>query len=340
MAPAPKTAREVHLLRRPVGPPGPEDFIVVEAPVREPDEGEVVVANQFLSVDPYMRGRMSDAPSYAAPYAVGEVMYGGAVGTVVSSRAPELAEGDVVVHQLGWREYTVLRAAQCSMVDTALASASAYLGVLGMPGMTAYVGLTEIGGVREGDVVFISGAAGAVGGLAGQLAHQLGASRVIGSAGSPAKVDHVTSALGYDAAFDYHDGAVAELLAGAAPDGIDVYFDNVGGAHLEAAIGAMRDFGRVICCGAISTYNDLEPTPGPANMRFLVSKRLRMRGFIVSDHGALAGEFWRVVGGWLQTGEIRSEETVVDGIDHAVDAFLGLFRGDNVGKMVVRLGDR
>jgi NADPH-dependent curcumin reductase CurA len=335
--PAPTTAREVHLLRRPVGQPTPADFAVVEAPVRAPGDGEVVVANQFLSVDPYMRGRMSDAPSSATPYAVGEVMSGGAVGTVVASRAPGLAEGAVVTHQLGWRECAVLPAAQCSPVDVTAAPASAYLGVLGMPGMTAYVGLTEIGGLREGDAVFVSGAAGAVGGLAGQYARRLGASRVIGSAGSPAKVAHLTGALGFDAAFDYHGGPVAELLAAAAPDGIDVYYDNVGGEHLEAAIGSLRDFGRVICCGAISAYNDVAPPPGPANLGLVASKRLTLRGFSGSDHGALAGEFRRVVSSWLAAGEIRADETVVDGIDHAVDAFLGLFRGDNLGKMVVRL---
>jgi len=339
MAPAPSTAREVHLVRRPVGVPRADDFAIVEAPVRAPEEGEVVVVNQFLSVDPYMRGRMSDAPSYAVPYAVGEVMYGGAVGTVVATRAPELGEGDVVAHQLGWRECTVARAAHCSRVDTTIAPPSAYLSVLGMPGMTAYVGLTEIGGLREGDVVFVSGAAGAVGGLAGQMARRLGASRIIGSAGSKSKVDHVTGPLGFDAAFDYHQGRVAELLSRAAPEGIDVYFDNVGGEHLEAAIGAMRDFGRIICCGAISTYNDVDAAPGPANLRFLVSKRLRLRGFIVSDHGALAGEFRRRAAEWLAAGEVRLDETVVDGIEHAVDAFLGLFRGDNLGKMVVRLGE-
>jgi NADPH-dependent curcumin reductase CurA len=210
--------------------------------------------------------------------------------------------------------------------------------VLGMPGLTAYVGLLDIAALREGDVVFVSGAAGAVGSLAGQIA-KLRGHTVIGSAGSPEKVRHVLDELGFDAAFDYHDGRVAELLAAAAPDGIDVYFDNVGGEHLEAAIGALRTYGRVAMCGAISVYNATEPPPGPRNMFQCVGKRLTLRGFIIRDHGDRADAFYREVGGWLREGRIKAPETIVEGgIEQAPQAFIDLLRGANTGKMLVRLG--
>src|SRR5439155_1045431 len=217
-----------------------------------------------------------------------------------------------------------------------LAPAQAYLGVLGMPGLTAYVGLLDIAGLREGDVVFVSGAAGAVGSLAGQIA-KLRGHRVIGSAGSPEKVEYVTGELGFDAAFDYHAGAVADLLHEAAPDGIDVYFDNVGGDHLEAAIGALNRHGRVAMCGAISQYNAPGARTGPRNLGLAIGKRLTLRGFIVGDHRHLMGDFVREVGTWLSEGRIRHRDTVVEGLENAPAAFIGLLRGDNVGKMLVRV---
>jgi NADPH-dependent curcumin reductase CurA len=213
--------------------------------------------------------------------------------------------------------------------------ASAYLGVLGMPGLTAYVGLTRIAPVREGETVFVSGAAGAVGSAAGQMARLLGAGKVVGSAGSPEKIDWVTRELGFDAAFDYHDGPVTELLEQHAP--IDVYFDNVGGEHLEAAISALADFGRVAACGAIATYNETDPSPGPRNMFLVVTKRLSIRGFIVLDHGDIAAEFYQRAGEWFADGKLAYQETVVDGLDSMVEAFLDLHRGANIGKMLIRL---
>src|SRR4051794_2219592 len=251
----PWTSREIQLASRPVGEPQPSDFQLAEVEIADPDDGEVVVRNTFMSVDPYMRGRMDDRPSYIPPWQLGEALDGAAVGEVVASRSPRLREGDVVLHQAGWRDYAKLRRG-VRKVDATGVPASAYLGVLGMPGLTAYVGLLDIAALHEGDIVFVSGAAGAVGSLAGQIA-KLRGHTVIGSAGSPEKVEWVRS-LGFDHAFDYHDG-VREQLRAAAPDGIDVYFDNVGGDHLEAAISAARTFGRFAVCGAISSYNATSP---------------------------------------------------------------------------------
>lgn len=329
--------REVRLVSRPVGWPTRDDFELVASRVPDLTDGQVRVRNTVMSVDPYMRGRMSAARSYAAPYALGEPMTGGAVGVVEQSRADGFAVGDHVLHGLGWREVAVLDAKAGRVVDPTLAPDSAYLGVLGMTGLTAYAGLTRIAELKPGDVVFVSGAAGAVGSAVGQIAKALGASRVIGSAGSAEKVRHVVEDLGFDAAFNYKEGPVSTQLRTAAPDGIDVYFDNVGGEHLEAALGSLNLGGRIAVCGMISVYNDTEPAPGPRNLARLIQTRGRIQGFLVGDHHDLAGEYAGRAAEWLASGVLQSRETVVDGIDHAVDAFLGVLRGENTGKMVVRL---
>jgi NADPH-dependent curcumin reductase CurA len=272
--------------------------------------------------------------SYVPPFALDAAMDGGAVGEVLASGSPDVPGGATVLHQAGWRTHALLPAGEVRAIDVTQVPASAYLGALGMPGMTAYVGLTRIAEVREGDAVFISGAAGAVGSVAGQIAKQLGAATVIGSAGSPDKVAWLQE-LGFDVALNYKDAPIGRQLREHGP--VDVYFDNVGGDHLEAAISAMADFGRIACCGAIADYNAETPPPGPRNLMMLVSKRLTMRGFIVTDHGDVAGEFYRRAAGWVADGSLTWRETVVDGLDHAVDAFLGLHRGDNTGKMLVRL---
>ena len=334
----PTTGREWHLVARPDGWPVPEDFALVEAPVQAPGPGQILVRNEYLSVDPYMRGRMNDVKSYVPPFALGSVMDGGAVGRVVASEAEGFAVGDSVLHGLGWREYATVDAARAVKVDPVLPLQS-YLGVLGMTGLTAYAGLLEVGGFQQGEAVFVSGAAGAVGSMVGQIAKLRGASLVVGSAGSPEKVRRLTEELGFDAAFDYHDGPVAEQLGKAAPEGIDVYFDNVGGEHLEAAIGALRLRGRAVLCGAIAQYNDTTPPAGPRNLALAIGKRLRLEGMLVGDHYALQPQFVAEVGGWLAEGRLVVGETVVDGFDHAVDAFLGLLRGANTGKMLVRVGD-
>ncbi|WP_239165570.1 NADP-dependent oxidoreductase [Catellatospora citrea] len=314
--------------------PTPDNFRLVEVDVPEPAEGQVKVRNLVMSVDPYMRGRMNDVKSYVPPFAVDAVLDGGAVGEVVESRSPDLKPGDLVLHGYGWREWAVDDARRFRRLDP-VAPPSAFLGVLGMPGLTAYVGLLDIAAMKPGDTVFVSGAAGAVGSLVGQLARLKGAARVIGSAGSAAKVAHLTGDLGFDAAFNYRDGDVSRLLKQAAPDGIDVYFDNVGGDHLTAAIARAKLFARFALCGAISAYN--EPVPGPDNMALLIGKRITMRGFIVSDHNDRMADLIREVGAWYAAGEIKAEETVVEGLENAPEAFAGLLRGANTGKMVVKL---
>jgi len=330
-------SREVHLVRRPEGEPVPEDFALVTKEFGAPGPGRVLVRNAWLSVDPYMRGRMNDVKSYVPPFALGEPMEGGAIGTVVASADESVPVGATVMHMAGWREYASVPAQHARIVDTAIAPAQAYLGVLGTTGLTAYAGLTEIAPVREGDVVFVSGAAGAVGSVAGQVARKLGASRVIGSAGGPEKAARLTAEYGFDAAVDYRLGDLEGQLKAAAPQGVDVYFDNVGGDHLRAAVARMNVHGRIALCGAISQYNATAPVPGPDNLALAVGKRLTLRGFIVTDHLAMAADWIPRAARWLADGELRADETVVEGVENAVGAFLGLLRGANTGKMLVRL---
>jgi NADPH-dependent curcumin reductase CurA len=333
----PYPSREIRLAARPSGAPQPSDFELAEVQVADPADGELVVRNAFMSVDPYMRGRMDDRRSYVPPFRLGEPLTGGAVGEVVASRADGFHEGDFVLHDLGWREYARVRGADARTLDSSLAPVSAYLGVLGMPGLTAYVGLLDIAELREGDIVFVSGAAGAVGSRAGQIA-KLRGHVVIGSAGSADKVAHVRNELGFDEAFDYRGAPVHEQLTRAAPDGIDVYFDNVGGDHLEAAIAALRRNGRVALCGAISNYN-VPAATGVRNLGLAIGKRLTLRGFIVSDHAHRRPAFEQEVGAWVREGRVKFRETIVPGgIAAAPQAFIDLLRGANVGKMLVQLG--
>ena len=332
-----RSSQQILLASRPVGWPTPDNFALIKVELPAPSEGQVLVRNTFVSVDPYMRGRMNDVKSYSPPFAVGEVMDGGAVGVVVESASPDLSVGDHVQHQFGWRDLVVGDAAAFRRIDVTRVGESAFLGVMGMTGLTAYAGLRDVASLVAGETVFVSGAAGAVGSVAGQVAQLLGASRVVGSAGSAAKVAYLTGELGFDEAFNYKDGPVARLLGAAAPDGIDVYFDNVGGDHLEAAIGALNVHGRVAMCGAISQYNATEPPAGPRNLAMLIGKRAMIRGFLVSDHFGLAADFERDMSAWLAAGTLTFRETIVDGIEHAVDAFIGMLHGDNVGKMVVKV---
>ena len=334
----PTTSREWHLVARPQGWPTNDDFALREAPVSAPADGKVLVRNLHFSVDPYMRGRMNDVKSYTPPFQLDRPMEGGAVGEVVASAAEGITVGDHVLHGLGWREYAEVDGAAVVHVDPSRAPLSAYLGVLGMTGLTAYAGLLEVASFRPGDAVFVSGAAGAVGSQVGQVARLKGASRVIGSAGSDEKVRLLVEEYGFDAAFNYKDGPVAQQLREAAPDGIDVYFDNVGGEHLEAAISSLKVRGRAVICGMIAQYNATEPTPGPRNLALVIGKRLRLQGMLVGDHAALQPQFVEEVGGWLASGELTYAETTVEGIENGVDAFLGLMRGENTGKMVVSLG--
>ncbi|MGQ5263053.1 NADP-dependent oxidoreductase [Micromonospora sp. ZYX-F-536] len=328
--------REIHLASRPRGWPTEENFRLVETDVPTPGPGQIVVRNQYMSVDPYMRGRMNDVKSYVPPFALDAPLDGAAIGEVVASEADGVTVGDTVLHGLGWREYALLDATAARAVDPNLAPVSAYLSVLGMTGLTAYAGLLEVAAMKPGETVFVSAAAGAVGSLVGQIAKLKGAGRVVGSAGSPAKVERLR-ALGFDAAFDYHDGPVRDSLRAAAPDGVDVYFDNVGGDHLEAAISAMNLHGRVAICGMIAQYNDTEPPAAPRNLALVIGKRLTLRGFLVNDHNDVRAAFVRDVAGWLREGRLSYDETIVDGIANAPAAFLGLLRGENLGKMLVRV---
>jgi hypothetical protein len=330
-------ARQITLASRPAGWPTAENFALVEVETPAPGEGQLVVRNLFMSVDPYMRGRMNDVKSYVPPFQLGQPLDGGAVGEVVESRADGFAPGDLVLHGLGWRDVAVLDARHARKVAPIDGlSPSAYLGVLGMTSLTAYAGLLDVAEFKPGDAVFVSGAAGAVGSIAGQIAKLKGASRVIGSAGSAEKVAHLLD-LGFDAAFNYKEAPVGKQLKQAAPDGIDVYFDNVGGDHLEAAISSLNQHGRVALCGAIAAYNDTTPPAAPRNLALAIGKRLTLRGFIVNDHSARMPEMIAEIGGWLRDGKLSFQETVVDGLDNAPAAFLGLLRGENTGKMVVRL---
>ena len=330
------TSREWQLVRRPQGWPVPDDFRLAETEVADPPEGFVLVRNIAMSVDPYMRGRMNDAQSYAEPYALNEAMYGGAVGRVEKSAVPTVPEGAIVRHMLGWREWALVPARMCEPVnpETDGVPASAYLGVLGMPGLTAWVGVYDIAEARPGETMFVSAAAGAVGSVAGQLA-KLAGLRVIGSAGSDEKVEWLRK-VGFDAAFNYHDGDVTKQLAAAAPEGIDCYFDNVGGDHLRAALAVINPFGRIAECGMISAYN--EAVPGPDNLFFIVGKKLTVRGFIISDHFNREPVFRRHVAGLIREGTLVFEETHRTGIESAVDALLDVLRGGkHTGKMVVDL---
>lgn len=334
----PTPIREIHLAARPQGWPTAENFATVPVELPAPDDGQLLVRNLYMSVDPYMRPKMNDVPSYTPPYEVGEALYGAAIGEVLESRVDGWAPGDLVLHGLGWREHAVLTARSARKVEPPEGvSVTHFLGALGATGLTAYVGLLDMAEFQPGDTVFVSGAAGAVGTMAGQFARLRGAKRVVGSAGSAEKVAHLTGKLGFDAAFNYRDGDIRGQLAAAAPEGIDLFFDNVGGDQLEAAIGALHDHGRVAMCGSVSAYNATKAPPGPRNIAQVVTKRLALRGFIVLDHYHRLPDMIREVSAWLASGDLVADETIVDGgLDSAVDAFFGLLRGENTGKMVVR----
>jgi NADPH-dependent curcumin reductase CurA len=336
------TSREIHLAQRPHGAPDASTFALEQVALGAPGEGELLVRNRWMSVDPYMRGRMSEGRrSYVGPYEVGAPLDGGAVGEVVASGDARFAPGDIVLHGLGWRELALVPADHARPIDPAAAGVpeQAFLGILGMPGLTAYAGVVEVAPVRDGDVVFVSAAAGAVGSAAGQFARKLGAARVIGSAGGPDKCRHVVEELGFDAAIDYKAGGVKAQLRSLAPDGVDVFFDNVGGEQLDAALSSLRTHGRIAICGAISHYNATESVPGPPNLSTrLVVTRGSVRGMLVRDHAHLYPRFLTDVGGWLADGSVSYRETVREGIESAPQAFIDLLAGANTGKMLVRLG--
>ena len=329
--------RAVILRERPEGEPSPEMFSIEERALPPLGEGDLLVRNSFMSVDPSMRGRLGTGEMhYTTNFVVGEPLDGSAVGRVVASRDSGIPVGTAVRHRLGWRDYAVVPAGTARVVDERLAPLSTWLGCLGQTGFTAYAGLVRIAELRPGDAVFVSGAAGGVGSAAGQIARLLGASRVVGSAGGPEKCKVLVEQLGYDDAFDYRREPARDALRRLVPDGIDVYFDNVGGNQLAAALHSLKLGGRVALCGQISQFGTGGPGPGPDLLQAIL-KRLTLRGFIVRDHEDLREEFETRMCGWLRSGELRSEETIVEGLDRAVEAFIGMLHGANLGKMLVRL---
>jgi NADPH-dependent curcumin reductase CurA len=336
----PDSTRMVTLQGRPEpgGDPSPDMFAVEERPIPTLGPGQLLVANIAMSVDPSMRGRLDlGEKQYTTNFTIGDPLDGSAIGQVMASESPDVAVGAVVRHRGGWREHAVVDASSVAVVDTEAAPVGAWLGVLGQTGFTAWVGLKRIGEVAEGDTVFISAAAGAVGSAAGRFARLLGASRVVGSAGGPEKVANLVDALGYDDAMDYRAVSPAEAVPNLAPDGIDVYFDNVGGPHLVAALHNMSIGGRIALCGMISQYSENGRGQDINHMIEAVLRRVTIRGFIVRDHEDMRPEFESTVAGWLRSGQVEALQTVTDGIDHSVDAFLSMLKGGNVGKALVRL---
>jgi NADPH-dependent curcumin reductase CurA len=333
-------SREIHLKSRPHGTPTPTNFELAEVGVPEPKDGEVLVRNVWMSVDPYMRGRMMDRESYVPPFQIGEPLSGGAIGQVVAvGNGAKFAVGDYLNHMLGWREYAVVgQAAMPQKVDPKLAPVQTFLGALGMPGVTAYVGLFKIGAFKDGETVFVSAASGAVGAVVCQFAKAHGA-YVVGSAGSDEKCDWLLKEAKIDKAINYKKEKNLDAAVGAAfPKGIDVYFENVGGEHLVAAINHMRNHGRISVCGMIEQYNNTTPAPGPWNIIMVIPKGLRIEGFVVSSHWDQLPNFYAEMAKLIPAGKMKWKETVVEGIEKAPDAFLGLFKGDNFGKSLVKIG--
>lgn len=331
-------AKQIHLISRPSGMPSHENFKLVEVELQAPQQGEVLVKNLYMSVDPYMRGRMRAEALYAEPYALDSVMYGGAVGEVVESNDASFQAGDIVLNGAAWQDKFIAKANTLNkVVPFDPEQISLYLGTLGMPGLTSYVGLFKFGEPQAGETVFVSAASGAVGANVCQIAKLKGC-RVIGSVGSDEKAQWLRDECGVDAVINYKTcGDLSKALADAAPEGVDVYFENVGGDHLQAALNSMNPFGRIAVCGMIASYNNAKPVPGPNNLMLIVGKKIRINGFIVFDHADMRDDFLSEMIPWIQEGKIKSRETVIEGIDNAVDAFLGLFSGDNFGKMIVKL---
>ena len=337
-----RTNRKITLAGRPQGEPKPSDFATVDDPVPSPGDGEMLLRTVYLSLDPYMRGRMNDVKSYVPPVRLGETMEGGAVSVVEASRNPKFSAGDIVFGYTGWQEYSISNGKGMRTVDPAIAPVSTALGILGMPGLTGYVGLLDLGQPKEGETVVVSAATGAVGSLVGQIAKLKGC-RVVGVAGAEAKCRYAVDALGLDACVSHREDDLRGALAEACPDGIDVYYENVGGRVFDAVIGLMNVHGRIPVCGGIAHYNDTGPPSGPDRlagaMRVILTRRLTVRGFIIFDHHHRIPDFTRDVSGWLREGTIVYREDVVGGIDSAIGAFLGLLRGENFGKLVVKVSD-
>lgn len=326
----------IQLSSRPEGMPTSDNFSHAEQTLAAIQPGEFLVKNQWMSVDPYMRGRMIDRKSYIAPFEIGAVLEGGAIGEVIESLNPDFPVGCKVSSMLGWRSHFVSDGTEITRLPETPLCASHFLGVLGMPGMTAWTGLNRIAELKAGETLFVSAASGAVGSVVAQIGKLMGA-RVVASVGSDDKAQYLTN-LGIDAVINYKTcGDLNAALAQAAPEGIDVYFENVGGDHLTAALNHMKDHGRIAVCGMIAQYNDTTPTPGPNNLAQIIIKKLKIEGFIVFEHWDHYGEFAAQMGQWLANGEVQAEQTIYEGLQNAPAAFIGLFEGKNRGKMIVKI---
>ena len=329
---------QIKLASRPVNYPTESDFSLVESPLPEPGEGEVLVQALWLSLDPYMRGRMRDERSYATPVELGQVMVGGVAGRIIQSRTPAFSEGEIVEGPLGWQEYAVSDGRNLRRVDLGLGPLSTALGVLGMPGMTAYFGFLNVGQPKTGDTVVVSAASGAVGQVVGQISKIMGC-RTVGLAGTPEKIDYIVNELGFDAGINYKTENVGSALAAACPLGIDVYFDNVGGVITDAVFEQLNVGGRISICGSISQYNLDEPEPGPRNLGLLVRKQARAEGFLVSQFNNHFEEGRQRIAGWIKDGRIKYKEDVVEGLEKAPRAFIGLMQGGNFGKLLIKVAE-
>jgi len=335
-----QTNRKVVLAARPVGEPTPADFSLETEAVPTPGDGEILCRTIYLSLDPYMRGRMSDAKSYSEPVGIGEVMVGGTVSEVVASNNPKYTAGDIVSGYGGWQEYSISDGTGLNKIDPSVAPISTALGVLGMPGMTAYTGLMNIGQPKAGETVVVAAASGAVGSVVGQIA-KLNGCRAVGIAGSPEKCRYVVEELGFDACVSHYDDDFPAQLKAACPDGIDVYFENVGGKVFTAVSKLLNTFARIPVCGLIANYNLTElpagPDMTPLLQRQILTHRLTLRGFIVWDFADQAKEFIATVGAWVKEGKIKYREDIVDGLENAPEAFIGLLNGRNFGKLIIRV---
>ena len=331
--------KQIRLASRPSGWVTTDNFAVTEESLTDPEDGELLIKNIFMSVDPYMRGRMNDVKSYIPPFRVGEVLQAGVIGEVAVSRNKDYAEGDIVFGMLGWETFSVSDGIGLSKIPKTSAPLSYHLGILGMPGMTAYVGLHKIGRAQPGETVFVSAASGGVGSIVGQLA-KLHGCRVAGCASTDDKVAMLRDKFGYDVAFNYRNSTcLLTSLREICPDGIDIDFENVGGEIFEAALWGMRPNGRVVMCGMISNYNDDELQPGPRGMMSIIGKSLTIQGFIVTNHPKASMEYVRKASGWLEDGTLEYHETIAEGIENAPLAFIGMLKGNNTGKQIVRIAD-
>jgi NADPH-dependent curcumin reductase len=335
-----QSAKRVVLVSRPIGEPKAADFRIEDHAIPVPGEGQVLLRTIWLSLDPYMRGRMSDGPSYATPVPIGGVMEGGTVCEVIASNNPAFAKGDIVLSRAGWQTHALSEGKDLRKIDPKLGPVSTAIGVLGMPGMTAYTGLLDIGKPQAGETVVVAAASGAVGSAVGQIAKIKGA-RAVGIAGGKDKCRYVKEELGFDQCLDHRDSDLAAQLKAACPNGIDVYFENVGGAVFEAVFPLLNAFARIPVCGLIAQYNDTEPSVpkwASSMMRAVLTKRLNIRGFIVSDFAARHADFLRDMSGWVREGKVKHREFVTEGLDSAPGAFMGLLKGANFGKQLVRVG--